>query len=132
MLLKQNNGQSNHSIALFDGYYFLSSVQIIEKWTKLYKLLNDSAFKGKQSFCDAEINNSWWNSYWMPIASNKRGDCICIDMSPSSHDKLGQIISVLEASGKRTLCSNSFIEWFEGIGNKMEIRDEKIKEVEGC
>ncbi|MCJ8313471.1 MAG: SMI1/KNR4 family protein [Saccharospirillaceae bacterium] len=121
-LLKEVNGQRSISTPLFNSYYFLSSVQISETWTNLYNLLNKGAFREKVFSSDASIINSWWNSYWIPFATNKHGDYLCIDMGPGIQGNEGQVIEVVHESGERTLHSKSFIEWFECLGNEMEVK----------
>lgn len=115
---KIHNGQ-NSSEGLFELNVLLPFDRIVNNWTVYTELLDRCEFdddEGKVltvSYLDKGLKNNWWNHKWIPIASDARGEDICIDFDPSEEGTLGQIIDVFSNIDGRLLLSGSFHEWIE-------------------
>ena len=111
-VLKIHNGQKGEAAWLFDSQEFLSTHRIIEEFNTWKNLLN-TELQGKVSTPDDGVKNDWWNINWIPITSDGCGDHYCLDLSPTSSGKKGQIITLWYELAEREIVASSFTQWFE-------------------
>ncbi len=111
-VLKMHNGQKGEAAWLFDSQEFLSTHRIIEEFNNWKNLLN-TELQGKVSTPDDGVKNDWWNINWIPITSDGCGDHYCLDLSPTSSGKKGQIITLWYELAEREIVASSFTQWFE-------------------
>jgi cell wall assembly regulator SMI1 len=120
-----NDGQKSGTAAiavLEDADYNLIPLKEIENvWLMQKSLLEQGEFKGLRGNSDQEIQNDWWNTGWVPFASDEAGDYICIDLAPTAAGTKGQVIATWHDSRRRLHLSNSFYTWlFEQLARLRE------------
>ena len=111
-VLKIHNGQKGEAAWLFDSQEFLSTHRIIEEFNTWKNLLN-TELQGKISTSDEGVKNDWWNINWIPITSDGCGDHYCLDLSPTSSGRKGQVITLWYELAEREIVASSFTQWFE-------------------
>ena len=111
-VLKIHNGQKGEAAWLFDSQEFLSTHRIIEEFNTWKNLLN-TELQGKVSTPDEGVKNDWWNINWIPITSDGCGDHYCLDLSPTSSGRKGQVITLWYELAEREIVASSFTQWFE-------------------
>lgn len=66
--------------------------EIASEW-KTWKQLDDAGeFKKQKALPDAGVRSDWWNSKWVPFASDGGGDSLCVDLAPAKGGVAGQVI----------------------------------------
>ena len=107
--LKQHNG--NHEF--YDAYEYLSTEKIHELWSMMNQLKNEGRFNDFE--IDPQginiIQNTWWDSRWIPFAADSGGNLICIDLNPEINGIHGQIIYHERSQGPLVSPCQSFLEW---------------------
>ena len=111
-VLKIHNGQKGEAAWLFDSQEFLSTHRIIEEFNTWKNLLN-TELQGKVSTPVDGVKNDWWNINWIPITSDGCGDHYCLDLSPTSSGRKGQVITLWYDLAEREIVASSFTQWFE-------------------
>ena len=67
-----------------------------------------------------EIQNVWWDTGWIPFASNGAGDYLCVDTAPTSAGHFGQVISHCHETGEHRLLSLSLADYLLDLATKLE------------
>lgn len=115
--LKVHNGQKGGSDWLFDGNEFLSIRNILMSWSVWTDLLEDGDFDDAISTPEDGIQNGWWVKEWVPFTTDAFGDCLCLDLNPSSSGNVGQVIKVFHDFPGREIEATSFSIWFDHFVN---------------
>lgn len=118
--LKIHAGQQGKAKWLFDGNEFLSLQNVILSWATWNDLLEDGDLEGSTAQSDKGIQAVWWSKGWIPFASNGGGDFLCLDMTPASGGRSGQVIEIFHDFPARKLVAPDFNSWFSNfVGSKL-------------
>jgi cell wall assembly regulator SMI1 len=117
--LRVHNGQIGKAEGLFDGQTLLPLNHILMSWLVWRDLLHGGDFDDRIAHSELGIKSTWWNTNWIPFASNGGGDYLCLDMDPAPGGNIGQVIEVLHDFPSRSLLKDDFFSWFSSqIHNK--------------
>lgn len=109
--LKIYNGQKGEVSGIFTDRYFLSTDEIAANW-KIWKDLEDSGtFDDCTTENDSQIKNNWWHEGWIPFTDDGSGNHLCIDLAPTSHGNVGQIIEMWHDDNQRKYIAKNFTEF---------------------
>ena len=83
--------------------------------------LNDGGdFDDLEATADEGIKEVWWNTKWLPIASNGLGDLICFDLAPAKGGNKGQVITFRHDQGRRERLAWSLGEWLAATADEIQ------------
>jgi cell wall assembly regulator SMI1 len=102
------------------SFYFLRAKDILRDWKDWNAVLKAGDFDGKKAKSEKGIASDWWNSGWIPFASNGGGDNLCIDLVPSKDGMVGQVILVRHDDALRRRLATSFDDWLRQLADTME------------
>lgn len=102
------------------AFYMLRSKDIPREWKQWNALLAMGEFENAKATPEKGIAAGWWNSGWIPFASNGGGDYLCIDLAPAKGGTVGQIIRVRHDDPVRDLMAISFGVWLQGLAETIE------------
>lgn len=126
-----HNGQQEGYDGLIDGEELLSTGRIIDEW-KVWKGLYDGGdFKDSCSSPDRGVKNDWWHPLWIPITYDGSGNHFCMDLSPATDGRVGQIIRLKHDDDKRKLVADSFAEWVTRYAEDIENGNYIYSEADG-
>jgi cell wall assembly regulator SMI1/ankyrin repeat protein len=134
-----NDGQKNgeHELVPPDdpleddvGYYIMSIREVIKDWKEQKELTDMGEFAGRKASADKQVRKEWWNTKWIPFASNGAGDYLCLDLAPTAAGSKGQVISVSHESTRRRLLGPSFEQWLADLWERLQERDDDEDEDE--
>lgn len=103
------NGQDDCADDLFD-FFSLCTLEKISCYWNAFKV-NEDDFLAIEADSDAEIQNIWGCSMWIPFAASADGHFLCIDFSPAENGTDGQIITFWYNSPERQLIAPSFTDF---------------------
>jgi len=120
-----HNGENDTAdeVSLIHGdepYVLLTIKGIFDEWKSWKGLIDKGAFATDESVPDKGIRSNWWNSGWIPFASNGGGDSLCIDLAPTKEGTAGQVITMNHETPKRKRLAPSFAEWLAELAEKWE------------
>lgn len=128
-------GEFKQSLAIHDGqkedcdfipddgigsFYLLCIKDIPKEWKQWNRLLAIGEFKDAKTNQDKGVAQGWWNSAWIPFASNGAGDFLCIDLAPALDGAIGQIIRVRHDDPARVVMAESFGVWLAQLAGTIE------------
>jgi cell wall assembly regulator SMI1 len=102
------------------SFYFLRAKDILRDWKDWNAVLKAGDFEDKKAKPEKGIASDWWNSGWIPFASNGGGDNLCIDLVPSKGGVVGQVILVRHDDSLRRLLATSFDDWLRQLADTIE------------
>ncbi len=102
------------------AYSPLPIEDILSEWMMQNDLLNGGDFADLEAEPATGVAADWWNSGWLPFASNGGGDFFCIDTVPTAEGTPGQVISHSHESGKRQILAKSFGQFLRQLADDME------------
>ncbi|CAH0533259.1 hypothetical protein VST7929_01123 [Vibrio stylophorae] len=115
-LLGFSNGQSPTSMGLMvDGYYLLSTEEIIFEYQTLSKIYKQSASSRQILDRSGAVLDTWWQPQWIPFASIGNGDLLLIDLSPGEQGDVGQIVEFIHDDTARPLLAKDLQSYFAQI-----------------
>jgi cell wall assembly regulator SMI1 len=113
------------------SYSLMSFAEVVQDWKMMNELLEASDFEDRHAKSDQGVRNDWWNTGWVPFASNGGGDYFCVDLAPAVGGKKGQVITVNHESGEHKVLAPSFREWLYRFANDLEDGKFSFDEDEG-
>jgi ankyrin repeat protein len=121
-----HNGQSLESAFLIppvqcDGhpYRLLSCGEVLATWKMWHELDLVGQFVDCRPGCDPGLRDAWWLPGWVPFASNGMGDLLCVDLTPASHGRVGQVFILNHEGPGRYLLASSFSLWLHHLANAL-------------
>lgn len=121
-----HDGQKDEADLIPDGYgtfYLLPLSQIPQEWKMMNDLARRGEFRDFRSSPDQGVADGWWNSGWIPFASNGGGDYYCIDLAPTISKLVGQVIKILHDQGHRKVLAPSYHLWLQQLADALEHGD---------
>jgi cell wall assembly regulator SMI1 len=122
-----HDGQQPGSDGLIDAEELLCLDSIIDEWINWKELLDKKYFEDNgvpfAAEPDEEVQNTWWNTLWIPITKDPDGNHYCLDLNPTKAGHKGQIIKVWHDSPEREFIAESFEEWIAHFAEEMENGD---------
>lgn len=119
---KTNNGQKAKAKPLAPGrtfldtgYYLMSVKEIANDWSMLNELSSKADFKDRKAIPSKGVRQAWWHAGWVPFATNRQGDYLCIDCDPARGGELGQVISFSHESDEREVLASSYLMWLNDV-----------------
>ena len=113
--LRCANGQKVDVGSVFGVFELLSTNRVVADYRQWKKMIGQGEFEEAISEPDKGITSEWWSNSWIPIASNGRGDYICIDNAPTEHGTKGQIICAYHDDLDRELLAKSFEDYISDL-----------------
>lgn len=98
----------------------MSLEESVSEWEMLKDLLEMGEFDGLSPKTSPGISDVWWNTLWIPFASNGGGDYYCIDLAPENGGKLGQIIFHSHESGEHVVLAESLRSYLAKLADDLE------------
>lgn len=98
----------------------LSEVQVT--WKYLSDASRSGVFDDSVARPDPGIGTTWWSASWIPVVHNGGGDFCCVDLSPTSHGRHGQVIRFEHEFGPSSVLAGSMREWFENLADDLDAR----------
>ena len=98
----------------------LRSKEILRDWKDWNAVQAAGDFDDAKAAPDKGIAKAWWNSGWIPFASNGGGDHLCLDLSPAKGGNVGQIIRIRHDDPARALMGTSFGAWLHALADTIE------------
>jgi cell wall assembly regulator SMI1 len=89
-------------------------------WAGQKELVKIGQFDDCTPLSAAEIQNVWWDTGWIPFASNGAGDYLCVDTAPTAAGHCGQIISHSHETGEHRLLSPSLADYLLDLATRLE------------
>lgn len=132
-----HNGQVDKYTGLFYSDALLSIKDIILHSQHIMKFAAEVESKPKRFFGDhfdnlstdellhhnwqkaKEIQDTWWHQKWVRFTDNGCGDGYCVDLAPTKHGQMGQIIWYFH-DGISYVESRSFEAWITDYAQKLE------------
>ena len=132
--LSIHNGQAGEvgkSVSIFvDGFMFLSTVEIANRWNFFMSFIESHELLGEDYVegvyidpRDKGIKDDHVNSKWVPIADDRNGNYLCLDLDPSEEGHYGQVIECGHDGRHRFVLGVSFKEWFAQYVTDLENGD---------
>ncbi|MBF7683745.1 SMI1/KNR4 family protein [Acinetobacter sp. B5B] len=94
-----------------DAFELLSFADIAQEWEAIQDLIEDTQDMLEDDYFgdyDLEIDaHAYAKPEWIPIATDKQGDYLLIDMAPSARGQIGQIIALSNESWDRYVVADS-------------------------
>jgi cell wall assembly regulator SMI1 len=68
--------------------------EIADNWASMRDLLEGGEFDGSDPYLKPQgpIRVRWWDLGWVPIADDRSGNYLCLDLDPSQGGSTGQLI----------------------------------------
>ena len=97
----------------FHDYEYLTIDRLYQIWSMMNELKAEKAFDGYKmaETNQGMIQDTWWDSHWIPFAVDSEGNSICIDLFPGENGTPGQIIYMEKHEGPIISEYKSFFEW---------------------
>ncbi len=102
------------------AFYLLPIKDIPKEWKQLNRLLATGEFKAMKAEAGRGVAPDWWNSAWVPFASNGAGDFLCIDLAPTPGGATGQVIRARHDDPARVVMVPSFGLWLAQLAETIE------------
>ncbi|MEZ6095122.1 MAG: SMI1/KNR4 family protein [Pirellulaceae bacterium] len=110
------------------AYSPMALEQVIQDWETQKELLEMGDFSDLEPKSDPGVADDWWNTGWIPFASNGGGDCFCVDLSPTDSGKLGQVISHSHETGEHVVLAESLTEFLQQLVSRLEANEMEYDE----
>lgn len=102
------------------AWRLLSLKEIKSFWGMMKELAEAGDFVGQTTDPGPGVRSDWWCSGWVPFADNGGGDAICLDMTPATGGRTGQVILFLHAGPDRPVLAGSFEELLTRLADGLE------------
>lgn len=93
--------------------------EVILEWQGQNELVEIGQFADRTPRSETGIANDWWNSGWIPFASNGGGDYLCVDTSPADGGNVGQVISHSHETGEHRLLAASLLDYLQSLAGQL-------------
>ncbi|MFZ7104282.1 MAG: SMI1/KNR4 family protein [Peptococcaceae bacterium] len=119
-LLLIADGETRGSAGMVGNWRMLSIKELQASWGLLDHIARNGAFDGLEAESPPYIRKTWWDSGWIPVASNDMGGYFCLDTNPPEPERAGQVLLFLQDRPERPLVAGSLRAWFDRIARDLD------------
>jgi cell wall assembly regulator SMI1 len=114
------------------SFYLMPLAEVVQDWKSQKQLLEGGDFDHGRARSARGIRKEWWNTGWVPFASNGGGDLFCIDLAPAPGGAVGQVISHNHETGEHGLLAPSLRSWLHELAYNLRDGKYTFDEDEEC
>lgn len=114
------------SCALLAYWDFYSLTEIVRAWKSLKECAARGFFDEAESEPQGPIRREWWNTKWIPLTGEPRGDHLCLDLDPAEGGQGGQVIYWYHDDSVRELIAPTYEAWWEQLADGLEAGAYKV------
>lgn len=108
----------------WSGSFLLMSVaEIDQHWEEYREAVEAGDFTTNRTTPDKGVRAGWWNTGWIPFATDTGGALLCVDTDPAKGGTVGQVIHMRHDSGDRPRVAKSLAELLANLCDHYEQSD---------
>lgn len=123
--LKIHNGE-----VYVHSYNYLNLDGVLNSWSNITHLSEQGVFADHEILEQGSgvIQNTWWDSGWIPFAEDSGGNMICLDLNPADDGVVGQILYMDIQEGPSLSEFKSFLDWLKYYRDGLHIGKYEVDE----
>jgi len=94
--------------------------EVLVHWAGQKQLVEIGQFNDLTPRSAAGIRDVWWDTGWIPFATNGGGDYLCVDTAPTTAGQVGQVISHSHETGEHKRLSVSLGDYVRELAAQLK------------